>query len=415
MMETDIKAKQLKKHKQLATGLFVLMLVLFVVSTVLMRRYDNLFLGYLKAFTEAAMVGALADWFAVTALFHYPLGIKIPHTNLIENSKASIGDNLGSFVVNNFLTAGNIRPYINKITVSEYAAQWLAKDRNKQLLVTEITRLLNDIVGKMDDASVSNFLVNQGKKLIDAIAVHKLAANALQYFLDNKEQDQLITLVAAKIKEFIAANEKMVQERVKKESPFFIPGFVDKKLAEKISTGLVGYFDEIENDPTHRVREEIAIQLYQFINSLRTEAKWEAQLSTLKQKVLSNEKLDQYAADVWQSLKTNLQQELSSSESALKRYLLKSIDEFANSLQNDPVLQQKIDGWIRHTAYRYILKNADQVGSLISNTVGNWQGRELSQKLELEVGKDLQFIRINGTIVGGLIGLLIYTLDTLLR
>jgi uncharacterized membrane-anchored protein YjiN (DUF445 family) len=413
MQATD-KAKQLQRHKQLATGLFLLMLAIFITATLLMRKHESIALGYIKAFAEAAMVGALADWFAVTALFHYPMGLRIPHTNLIENSKKTIGDNLGNFVVTNFLTADNIRPYIQKLTVSAYAGQWLSKEKNKKLLITEIAHLLNDLVQKADDKVVIEFITHQGVKLLNTLPLHTMAASALQYFLDNKEQEKLVTMLAAKIKQFIGENEKLVQERVKKESPFFIPGFVDRKLAEKISNGLIGYFEEVENDPQHRVRQEIAEQLQQFAISLKTDAKWEQQLNTLKANLLTTDKLHQYAADIWLSAKATLQQELSNEDSAVLKYFSKSIDELAYNLGHDVVLQQKIDGWIRHTAYTYILRNANAAGTLISDTIGNWQGRELSQKLELEVGKDLQFIRINGTLVGGLIGLLIYSLERLL-
>ncbi len=413
-MKSVDKAVQLRQHKQLATGLFLLMLVIFVVATLLLRTHSNMALGFVKAFAEAAMVGALADWFAVTALFHYPLGMRIPHTNLIENSKKTIGDNLGNFVVSNFLTAGNIKPYIQKLTVSAYAGQWLAKEKNKKMLVTEIARLLYNLVQQADDAIVTDFITKQGIKLLNTLPLHTMAASALQYFIDHNEQEKGVTLLAAKVKQFIAENEAMVQERVKKESPFFIPGFVDKKLAQKISSGLIGYFEEIENDPQHRVRLEIRDQLQQFAASLRTDAKWEQQLNDLKTNLLTSEKLHQYSSDIWQAAKKTLQEELANEASALLQYFFKSIDELAYNLGHDAALQQKIDGWIRYTAYKYILRNANGVGTLISDTIGNWQGRELSQKLELEVGKDLQFIRINGTLVGGLIGLLIYSLERLL-
>lgn len=413
-MKSVDKAQQLRQHKQLATGLFLLMLVTFVAATLLLRSHNNVVLGYLKAFSEAAMVGALADWFAVTALFHYPLGLRIPHTNLIENSKKTIGDNLGNFVVSNFLTAGNIRPYIQKLTVSAYAGQWLAKEKNKKTLLTEIARLLNDLVQRADDAVVTGFITQQGLKLLNTLPLHTMAASALQYFIDHNEQEKGVTLLAAKVKQFITENEMLVQERVKKESPFFIPGFVDRKLAQKISSGLIGYFEEIENDPQHRVRQEIKDQLQQFADSLRTDAKWEQQLNELKTNLLTTEKLHQYATDIWLTAKKTLQEELTNETSSLLQYFSKSIDELAYNLGHDIALQQKVDGWIRFTAYKYILRNANGAGTLISDTIGNWKGRELSQKLELEVGKDLQFIRINGTLVGGLIGLVIYTLERLL-
>ncbi len=409
-MNDVAKAKQLRKHKLLATGLFVLMLAVYVLMIWLSRHHQWSWIGYISSFSEAAMVGALADWFAVTALFHHPLGIPIPHTNLIERSKKSIGDNLGAFVVGNFLTAGNIRPYIDKLKVSAYAAQWLEKEKNKKLLVTEIARLLDDIIQKMDDDTITKFMSRKAADLLADIKLNVMVGNALRYFLDKGEHEKLITLMAGKIKVYISEHEEIVREKVKSESYFFIPKFVDNKLAAKITSGLVNYFEEIELDTNHRLRDEISTQLYAFVDAMRTEGKWEKEFVGLAANLLSADKLQEYAAAAWNSIKATLQKELNGDDGVVKQYFSKTIEELAYNLKHDEAMQQKIDGWIRQTAYQYILKNTEQVGTLISNTVGAWEGRELSRKLELEVGKDLQFIRINGTIVGGMVGLLIYAL-----
>ncbi|PSK92792.1 DUF445 domain-containing protein [Taibaiella chishuiensis] len=408
------KVIQLRRHKQLATGLFLLMLLVYIAATWYMARYTTSWMGYIKAFAEAAMVGALADWFAVTALFHHPLGLPIPHTNLIERSKKNIGNNLGDFVVSNFLSPANIRPYIRKITVASYVGDWLDRPRNKELLLNEGMRLFRDIIAKMDDHTVAAFIAKKGTALIGQVQLNQVVAGALQYFLERGEQEQLITLLAAKIKNYIGSNETMVQERVKKESYFFIPKFVDQKVAAKIAGGLVRYFEEIETDPQHKIRQEIAQQLEQFVGDLRTQPRWQQELEQLKSGLLSDDKVMQYADDIWQSLKQTLTEELSAPGSGIHRYFARALDDLSQSLRADALLQERIDRWIRHTAYKYILRNTGNVALLISNTVGNWQGRELSRKLELEVGKDLQFIRINGTIVGGLVGLLIYTITRLI-
>jgi len=409
MKQTD-KAAQLRTHKLLATGLFFLMLLVYILMTWLAKKDSSAWIGYVQAFAEAAMVGALADWFAVTALFHHPLGLPIPHTNLIEKSKQSIGDNLGDFVVSNFLTPGNIRPYIEKLSISSYVAQWLEKEKNRNLLITEVSFLLKDIILKMDDETVVKFIASKGGDLINGVKLHVVVANALKYVLDKKEQDKLITILAGKIKDYIGENDQLVQEKVKEESYFFVPGFVENKLAGKISNGLKKYFEDIELDENHKIRQEIVQQLYKFTEDLRTQPKWEEELAKLKSGLLSEESINRYAGDVWQSLRRTLLEELSNDESALMGYFNKSISELADNMKHDPVLQKRIDSWIHLNAYRYIMRNRGQVSQLISNTVGNWEGRELSQKLELEVGKDLQFIRINGTVVGGIVGCFIHFL-----
>lgn len=404
------KAKQLRQHKTMATGLFLLMVVIYCLCIYALKYHPHIWIGYVRAFSEAAMIGALADWFAVTALFHHPLGIPIPHTNLIEKSKQSIGDNLGNFVVTNFLTSENLRPYIQKLTVSKYLSTWLSSVRNQQLIAEEASKMLKDILLKLEDKTVTDFIAKKGTELLSALPLHQLVGNGLQYFLQQKEHEKLITLLASKVKEYISDNQTLVESKVKAESYFFIPKFVDQKLAEKITHGLIAYFDEIEKDPEHKIRKEVDEQLYQFVNDLKTLPKWSQALKELSANLLGQQQVEQYANDIWASLKQTLLAELSSNDSAMRNYFKKMIADFTKTLEQDEVMQQKIDQWVRATAYKYILKNTKAVGDLISNTIGNWQGRELSHKLELEVGKDLQFIRVNGTVVGGLVGLLIYTL-----
>ena len=277
-------------------------------------------------------------------------------------------------------------------------------------MVTEAGKLIQDILHKMDDVAVARFMAKRGRGLLEEIKLNKMASAALKYFLDKGGHHDLITMLAAKLKTYIHENQGIVKQRVKKESYFFIPSFVDNKLAEKITSGLADYFDELAADPDHRLRADITAQLYNFAESLETDEVWAEQFRNLSSHLLAQDKLEEYAAAAWRSLKETLLRDLANDRSAFAKYLSKNINELAQNLRDDPSLQQKIDGWIRHTAYRYILRNGTQVGTLISNTVGNWQGRELSRKLELEVGKDLQYIRINGTLVGGMVGLLIYSL-----
>ena len=408
-MNDELKRKQLRKYKAFATGLFVLMTVIFIITTILQKNDNSHWIGYIRAFSEAAMVGALADWFAVTALFNYPLGLKIPHTNLIENSKERIGDNLGNFVVSNFLSPQNIRPYIQKLKVSHFVGDWLSKERNQDKLVNEVSNIVLDILNKLDDSAVVNFIGKKAKEMSDDLKINQIVGNGIEYVLNKNDHQRLITNLSKQIKDYVVNNQEMVKERVKKESYFLVPKFVDDAIAEKITSGLSKYFDEVENDENHSLRNEITQKLYSFSQEVQTEQKWEDEFRGIKNDFLKEEKLHQYSKDIWNSIKKSLSKELEEEQSALKNYLKKNLSELSQNLQTDEKFQHKIDHWVRVTAYKYILKNTHQFGDLISSTVGNWQGKELSEKLELEVGKDLQFIRVNGTLVGGLVGLIIYT------
>jgi hypothetical protein len=409
-MNDELKKQQLKRYKTLATGLFILMAVTFIAMTILQKQNHSHWIGYIRAFSEAAMVGALADWFAVTALFNYPLGLKIPHTNLIENSKEKIGDNLGNFVVDNFLSPQNIRPYIQKLKISVYVGDWLSKERNQDVLINELSSILKDIINKLDDESVVNFISNKAEEMTDSIKLNSVIGNGIEYLLNKNDHQKIITNLSSQIKNYILENQEMVSERVGKESFFLIPKSIDNKIAEKITRGLSDYFLEVEENLNHPLRAEITNKILDFSKELKEEPNWETEFDSIKSDFLHSDKLKQYSSDIWQSLKSSLIKELSEEDSKLKSYVRKNIDEFVSNLQNDEAFQNRIDSWVRLTAYKYILKNTQNFGELISTTVGNWEGKELSRKLELEVGKDLQFIRINGTIVGGLVGLLIYTI-----
>ncbi|SIS65616.1 Uncharacterized membrane-anchored protein YjiN, DUF445 family [Kaistella chaponensis] len=408
-MTDEEKKIQLRNYKMFATGLFVLMAVIFVVMTILEKKNPAHWIGYIRAFSEAAMVGALADWFAVTALFHYPLGIRIPHTNLIENSKERIGDNLGNFVVENFLSPQNIRPYIQKLKISNFVGDWLSKERNQENLMKELSNIVLNILNKLDDTEVVNFIGKKAKEMTDDVKINEIIGNGLDYVLDKNDHQRFITNLSKQIKEYVLNNQKMVKERVKSESFFLIPKFVDDGIAEKITKGLSNYFEEVELDENHSLRAEITQKLYEFSKEIQTEEKWVEEFRTIKNDFLKEEKIQQYSTDIWNSIKKSLSKELEEEHSALKNYLRKNLAELSENLKTDEKFQNKIDNWVRVTAYKYILKNTHQFGALISSTVGNWEGKELSEKLELEVGKDLQFIRVNGTIVGGFVGLIIYT------
>ena len=405
------KLQTLQHHKRLATGLFILMTIVFMAMIILQKRSDAAYLGYIKAFAEAAMVGALADWFAVTALFHHPMGIPIPHTNLIENSKKRIGDNLGNFVVDNFLVANNIRPYINKLTVADKAAKWLSSEKNTQVLLEEASNIVTNLLHKTDDDKIAALLSSKASGLLKSLPLQDLSASAMDYVLAQNEQEAAVTAVAKKIKEFITENKTLVQQKVQEESYFFIPGFVDRKLANKITSGLTTYFNEIELDPQHRVRLEINEQLIRFAADLRSNPMWTEKLQSMAVQFATPEKLTMYSKDAWLQLKKSLTEDIKNEHSFMREYLSMEIKTFATNLNEDVDQQDKIDRFVRYSAYKLILKNSKKAGELISNTVGNWEGRALSEKLELEVGKDLQFIRINGTLVGGLVGLLLYMIS----
>ncbi len=405
------KKAQLRKHKWFATLLFLIMALIYILCEIFFK-HDN-WAGYVKAFSEAAMVGALADWFAVVALFRHPLGIPIPHTNLIESSKKKIGNNLGTFVTDNFLTPSAIRPRLENLHIAERLGQWLLVDRNRKRASFEILRIAKEAIDKLDDADITRIIYTQVTGLIAKIPVHKLAGEGLGKIVQENMHQDWITTITAYLGDFLAENKELVQQQVKQESHFLIPGFVDKAIAEKITNGGIRYLKQIESDPEHAVRKKITIKLGEIAADIQQGGEWATRLENLKSELLSPRHLEEYSGAAWQYIRKKINDDLNDPASGITAYTDKILRDMGVSLTTDIVRQKRIDQFVQIQAFKLIMTYKKTVGEMISNTVANWPAKQLSEKLELEVGPDLQFIRINGTLVGGTVGLLIYVLTKL--
>lgn len=411
-MKDKTKEIQLKKHKRIATSLFFLMALIYGLMVYLQLDSPRAWMGYVESFSEAGMVGALADWFAVTALFRHPLGLKIPHTNLIERKKNDLGENLGKFVNDNFINPENIRPYIERLNIVKIVSNWLSRPNNQKVLEEEILNLLNKIIRELEDEEVENFLSEKGIELLKSIDYPKITSSGLHYLIDRNEHINLLENLLPQIKEYVYESQDLIKEKISENRPF-IAFLAGKKISRELTEGLISFIEEVELDKNHFVRKKLTQNLDRFADDLLTSPSWQNKFDQLKEELIIPENLEKYTHAVWQAIKQTLVQNLEDSDSLLKNYIHKNVQKLAHNLETDEEMNQRINRWIQHFAYRMILKNRTQVEHLISKTVESWEGKELSDKLELEVGKDLQFIRINGTLVGGLVGLIIHTLTVL--
>lgn len=412
-MTGSAKATQLRKYKTIATSLFVLMAVVYTGVQVLFPEAK--WAGYIRAFSEAAMVGALADWFAVVALFRHPLGLPIPHTNLIESSKVRIGDNLGVFVTENFLSPATIRPRLEQLQVAEKLGRWLTMPGNRNMLVTEILRIIRDGLAQLNDTEMERLVARQFEELLQKIPLSTLAGSALESIVRQGLHEEWIQLSAKSIADLIEKNASLVKDKVRSESHFLIPGFVDNIIAAKITRGAVTYFRRLETDEAHPQRKQITGKLLEIAADMKADPKWAQDFQSLEARLLSESKRKAYAGMLWKYLKDRISKGLSAPGSGINTYLDHTLSDIASGLISDRKKQERIDRFVQVQAFKLILRHRHEVTGLISNTVGSWKGREFSDKLELEIGKDLQFIRLNGTLVGGLVGLFIYILTQWLK
>lgn len=407
------KKKQLQKHKRIATGLFLLMAIVYIIMVYAIRHSPASWMGYVKAFAEAAMVGALADWFAVTALFRHPMGMPIPHTNLIVNSKNKIGDNLGDFVTDNFLTSENIRPYVEKVDLANMISTWLNKPSNQAILESEITTLAKQILTDLNDDTIINLMTAKAKEGIAAINIQGFVSKGLMYAIERNEHNRLLDIILPKAQIYVEEHRQEIYDNVVEKKP--ILGLIGgKAVTNQLISGINTFLGDIERDPHHKIRKEITLRLEMLAVDIEASPMWKAKFDEIISQFITDKTIDTYMRDLWASTKESLLHQLEDKSSTLRTYIMSSLSKIAIDLESNAENKEKINKWIQHTIYRVALKNTKEVGQLIRNTVESWDGQELSDKLELEVGKDLQYIRINGTLVGGLVGLLIYIITSLL-
>ena len=407
------KRSQLKKFKWFAGLLLLFMAVVYIICEIFFPA--DIWSGYVKAFSEAAMVGALADWFAVTALFRHPLGLPIPHTNLIESGKKRIGENLGDFVINNFLTTAAIKPRLEKLQVAARLGNWLTYDKNRKKVMDEILRIISEAISNLDDDEISAIIQKQAVGLIDKVPINKLAGEGLEKLINENMHHDWFTILALRLRDFLDENRDAIKQKVKEESYFLIPGFVDNMIAAKITNAGLQYLSDFADNKDHPARMQIADKLRMIARDIREGGEWSNRLNNLKDQFLSPQYLKDYSGILWQYIKKQIQQDLERPGSAIGKYLDKTLYEIGDSLANNVSRQERIDKFVQIQAFKLIMKYKQSAGEMISHTVTNWPSRELSNKLELEVGKDLQYIRVNGTLVGGMVGLLIYTLTRLFQ
>ncbi|MBC7875511.1 MAG: DUF445 domain-containing protein, partial [Ferruginibacter sp.] len=269
-------------------------------------------------------------------------------------------------------------------------------------------------IARLDDADITRIIHKQAVELVAKLPVHQVAGEGLAKIVQENMHQDWITTLAGYLGNFLSENKELVKKQVKQESYFLIPGFVDNMIAEKITNGGIRYMKQIESDPEHPVRKKIGNKLVDIAADIQQDGAWAKRLKDLKDELLSSRHLEEYSSTAWLYIRKKITDDLNDPSSGIANYTDKILKDMGLSLSTDKTRQEKIDRFVQVQAFKLIMKYKKTAGEMISQTVTNWPSRQLSEKLELEVGKDLQFIRINGTLVGGSVGLLIYLITKLL-
>ena len=397
---------RLTKMKRIATGLLAFVTVVFIVTRILESTYP--WLAPIRAMSEAAMVGALADWFAVTALFRHPMGIPIPHTAIVPNRKDRIGLSLGGFVQNNFLSRELIASKLEAIGISRRIAAWLKEPANARKVSTHASKALAGTVQVLRDEDVQDLLDRSVIARIRSTRVAPVVGNALGLITASNRHQELLDEALKLLDRVVDQNDEIIRERIRKESPWWLPGAVDDRIHDKIVTSIENLLHAVSSDPNHPLRARFDAAVDRFVERLKTSPEVIAKGEELKEELLAHPSVRQFSAEVWADAKAAIVRYGEGSADAEIRPVERGIVSLGETMLEDPELLAKVDGWLLEATLYVVEQYRTEVGQFIAETVRGWDPEDTSRKIELAVGRDLQFIRINGTIMGALVGLLLY-------
>ena len=407
VQENISKEKALRKMKGNALALLGFAVLLFIIAI-----YFKI--PMLQAFSEAAMVGGIADWFAVVALFRHPMGIPIWHTAIIPTKKNEIGENLGSFVSEEFLNREKLEIKLEEFNFATKASDWLSQGENANKIANlVVVNIIPGVLKTIKDEDVKRLIQVQFKEKLEGINFGDWVALALEPLQKGNVKDQLLTNLMEVMSTELANNKDLIRKKVKESTPFLSFGLADKSISEGIFNGLAEFLDEAKN-PDSAVRIKIDEYVYNFLDQVKNSEEMRVKINNLILGFAGKKEVQDYVNGIWDEIKLSITNDLEKGDqSSIKNSISNLIQGFGTGIKDDAIMIDKINNFIKIDLLSVLLNNKKVIGDLISSTVKSWDGKEVSEKLELEIGKDLQYIRINGTLVGGMIGLIIYGVEQL--
>ena len=400
-----------RRMRRTATGLLVLMALVFVAALQLDNGHPAW--GYVIAFAEAAMVGGLADWFAVTALFRHPLGIPIPHTAIIPEKKDRIADTMAGFLRDNFLTPGVVARRMRDINLARAAGDFLAQPpkAGRGRIGEGATSLLADLLESLDPERLGNQVRAGLARQAERIELAPLLGGALAAAIADGRHRPLLDSAIRWAGITLERNEEMVRSMIQARANALLRWTgLDEKLANSVLDGLYRMLAEVLVDPDHQLRKTVEEGLAKLADDLAHDPETREKVEAAKREILSNPAVGDWWTGVWEKLRTSLIDMARNPDAALAGQLGGATAELGRALREDPLLQWQVNRFARRTAVGIATRYGDQIVQLVSETVRRWDARTLTNRLESAVGRDLQFIRINGTLVGGLVGIVIHVL-----
>ncbi|GAB2553610.1 DUF445 domain-containing protein [Kribbella endophytica] len=399
-----VRRRGLRQMRLVALSLLVLAAIVYIVTL----HRDGAW-GYVNAASEAAMVGALADWFAVTALFRHPLGLPIPHTAIVPTRKDSLAESLEQFVTENFLSEDVVAGKMASAEVSKRAGEWLADGNHAERIVAEGARTIGVVLPKLGDSDVTAFVRGGLLPRFAEEPLSPIAGHFLESVVDDGAHHALLDLVFDEAYDWLRDNRDVLAEVVGPRAPRWSPRWVDSLVVDRIHREALTWLAGVRDDQNHPARQAVDRLLSKFAADLQRDPEMMERFEAFKRRMLDHPDLAPSLTAVWDAVRTALIGAIADPTSPLQTRAVQAIKDLGARLQTDDPLRAKVDARATEAVAYVVRTYGSEIVSVISDTIERWDGREASARIELHVGRDLQFIRINGTVVGALVGLIIHT------
>lgn len=396
-----------------ATALLVLMAIIFIAA----RSFEDgrPWLGFVRAFAEAAMVGGLADWFAVTALFRHPLGLPIPHTAIIPRNKDRIAANLATFLRTNFLTPGIVARRLEQFDMAGAAGRWLAQPSRDGRLRRGFGKLMAQFVEALDSDAIGGLIRQAALSRFRGVEISPLLGQMLEGAIEANRHEPLIEAGLRWAARTLDANEMMIRDLVRARTAWFLRlAAVDERVSDNIIKALRKLLHDMAEDPAHPLRLRVIEGLRTLAFDLKHLPETRGKVEAIKNELIESPVVGAYLTGLWESSKKSLLHALADPDAAFAGRLGEAMRRLGQTLEADARLRGAINLYARRAIVSLVADYGDEVVRIVSDTINGWDARTVTEKLETAVGRDLQYIRINGTLIGGLVGLGIHSMSVLL-
>ncbi|GAB3663343.1 DUF445 domain-containing protein [Nocardioides korecus] len=400
------RLRRLRRMKTVALALLVLAAVVYLLTLGRTGVW-----GFVNAGAEASMVGAMADWFAVTALFRHPLGLPVPHTALVPRKKDEFGKSLEEFFAENFLQEAVIRERLAAADVVTRVARWVGEEPHARRVVAEGASVLSTVVTRLRDQDVRTAVEEVLVPRFKAEPISPLAGGLLQEIVADGAHHGLVDLALDEAHRWLEHHQDEFTEVITERAPWWTPDRLNEVVTQRLYVESVRWVADIRRDPDHHARQALDSLLAQLAQDLLHDPATQERAEKLKVRVLSQPQVVATGMSLWAAFRRALLEALDDEQGPLRDKATVELVAFAERVQRDDALRGRLDGWTSDLVVWAVGRYGTELTAVITATIERWDGQEASRKIELHVGRDLQFIRINGTIVGGLVGLVIHAVS----